>query len=205
MISAIVLFSATPAIAGSQLNVSDLSSNNSSITRATAIKHSDAVIVKATEGTTYTNPYFKTDIESALAQGKLIGAYHYARAERNNPKDEAWHFIHTVRGYLGRCMLALDWEGSSLNVSPVWARQWLDYVYNVTGVKPLLYTSEWYVRKMETVQKGDYGLWVAKYSANNPNVAPWYFKALWQYTSYPYDKSYFYGDKKAWQLYGKRK
>lgn len=188
------------------LKVCDLSSNNTSAVRNNAINSNDGVIVKATEGTDYTNPYFKTDIENARKKNKLIGAYHYARAEKNSAKAEAQHFIDVVRPYLGKGLLiALDWEGASLGVSPLWARQWLDYVWNVTGIKPLLYTSESQLSKVGAqVVPGDYGLWVAKYSSNEPNIAPWKVKALWQYTSTPYDKSNFYGTRTTWKSYAKR-
>lgn len=38
----------------------------------------DFVIVKATQGTGYTNPYFSKHYAQAVAAGKLVGAYHYA-------------------------------------------------------------------------------------------------------------------------------
>ena len=51
------------------------------------------------------------------------------------------------------------------------------------------------------VIKGDYGLWIAKYSSNLPKSSQWPEYAMWQYTSTPYDTSYFYGDLFAWEKY----
>lgn len=187
------------------LKVCDLSSNNSSSIRKQAIAENDAVIVKATEGSTYKNPYLSTDLKSALQQGKKIGVYHYARPERNSYDIEAWNFLKNAAPYIGSAVLVLDWEGTSLSANQKWARQWLDLVYQLTGVKPLLYTSESALKKVGPyVADGDYGLWVAKYSTKEPTITPWKVKALWQYTSTPYDKSHFYGTKTTWDAYAKR-
>lgn len=187
------------------LNIADLSSNNSLTQQLQAIRENDGIIIKATEGKTYKNPYMKTDADTALGYGKLIGFYHFAKPLHNGAEDEALHFVNTVKDYLGNALLVLDWEGEALKGSQIWARYWLDTVYKITGVRPLLYVSEAYRKPVGTfVEPGNYGLWVAKYSKNAPQVDPWKFKALWQYTSSPYDKSHFYGDKKAWEAYGKR-
>lgn len=186
------------------LNICDLSSNNTLNQQLVAIAENDGVIAKATEGVSYKNPFFATDCNTALEQGKLIGCYHYARAEKNGAEDEALWFLRNCKDYIGKAILALDWEGASLSVNPSWARTWLDTVYKITGVRPLIYTSESVVKTLGDVQSGNYGLWVAKYSKKTPSVAPWKFKALWQYTSSPYDKSYFYGDANAWNAYAKR-
>lgn len=39
---------------------------------------SDFVIVKATQGTDYKNPYFAHQMRGAEKAGKLLGCYHYA-------------------------------------------------------------------------------------------------------------------------------
>lgn len=187
------------------LNVCDLSSNNPTSQRIAAIKENDAVIVKATEGKTYVNPYWKSDIRRAIGEGKVIGLYHYARPESNSAKEEAIHFCYTVREYIGQAVLVLDWEGKALECAQTWAREWLDTVYQLTGVRPLVYVSEAYRKRVGVaVQSGNYGLWVAKYSKKEPQADPWAFKAMWQYTSSPYDKSCFYGDRAAWQKYAAR-
>lgn len=187
------------------LKVCDLSSNNSVAQQNTAINENDAVIVKCTEGSSYVNPYYKSNVISAFAKGKCIGLYHYARPEKNSVEIEVWNFLKNAAPYIGRVILVLDWEGKALNVSQKWARDWLDMVYNITGVRPLLYCSEAYLKKVGPfVVPGNYGLWVAKYSKKSPVISPWTVKALWQYTSMPYDKSNFYGDIHTWNAYAQR-
>lgn len=187
------------------LSVTDLSSNNTVTQQLQAIKENDCVIVKATEGTSYKNPYMTTDLGTALELGKKIGVYHYARADKNTAEAEAFWFLRNVYPYIGKAILVLDWEGKSLKISPSWARKWLDIVYQVTGVRPLIYCSESVIPSIgATVQPGNFGLWVAKYSTKTPIIKPWKVKALWQYTSTPYDKSHFYGTESVWDAYAKR-
>ncbi|NCY16106.1 MAG: glycoside hydrolase, partial [Actinobacteria bacterium] len=52
-------------------------------------------LVKATEGTTYTNPYFNADWTGAAAAGLYRGAYHYARPALpiTSALDQARYFV----------------------------------------------------------------------------------------------------------------
>ena len=71
----------------------------------------DFVIVKATGGTEYTNPYFTKHVADAIKAGKCVGAYHYAR-ESGSPgsaADEAAYFVQQVRPYLGQIDLAVSY------------------------------------------------------------------------------------------------
>lgn len=166
------------------------------------VTNHDFVIAKATEGKTYTDTYFHHNIEKCMKASKLIGAYHYARPENNNAKDEAQHFANVVKPYIGKCLFALDWEGVSLNYPIDWAVEWLQEVERLTGVKPLIYCSASYVPKCKKVADNGNGIWVAKWSETAPTVKPTFsVMALWQYTSNPYDKDKFFGDIAAWQKY----
>lgn len=188
------------------LTISDVSSHQRIAMMTKAVKETDGVMIKATEGTTYVNPYWKLSVTTAKRYGKLYGFYHFARPDKSGWKAEADAFIKIVRPYIGDAVLALDWEGKALGYSAKWARSWLDYVYKQTGVKPMIYMSESsVVRVGRDVVSGDYGLWVAKYSKKEPAIAPWDIKAMWQYTDSPYDKSKFYGTRKTWQAYARAK
>lgn len=184
----------------------------------------DFVIIKATEGKTYKDPNFLDFTKQALDLNKPIGFYHFARPDNNpNPKDEAQNFYNTVKDYVGKGILVLDWESSKKNDTK-WAKEWLDEVYRLTGVKPLIYMSESVVNSYnwQDVANADYGLWVARYRDYNPDynydmtnagkkpsVKWWKFYALWQWTSSGrldgyngnLDCDVFYGDVKAWNAY----
>ena len=61
---------------------------------------------------------------------------------------------------LGEAVLVLDWEvEATWNVA--WAKQWLDRVYEKTGVKPMIYMSGAVItgNDWSSVVAGDYGLW----------------------------------------------
>lgn len=161
----------------------------------------DFVIAKASEGVTYTDPCFQLNMERALRDKKLIGAYHYARPENNSAKDEALNFVKTVKPYVGKCLLALDWEATALKYPVEWALEWLLEVERLTGVVPLIYCSESYVKNLGIIAENGNGLWCAKWGDDKPKYNPFNVLAIWQYTSNPHDKDVFYGDERAWSLY----
>ena len=54
-------------------------------------------IVKATQGTTYVNPWLREDLAAARRAGVLVGAYHYWE-EGLEPTAQAEHFIGSLVG-----------------------------------------------------------------------------------------------------------
>lgn len=176
----------------------------------------DFVIMKATQGTKYVSPDFNRQYNQAKKAGRLLGVYHFATG--GDVKAEADHFINAVKECIGEAILVIDWEAddnpsfgkNDLN----WVKQWCDYVYAKTGVKPMIYIQQSAMDRMKGV--GDYGLWVAQYanmSVTGYQANPWnenaYFCAMRQYTCKGFlpgyngdlDLNKFYGDAKAWKKY----
>lgn len=187
----------------------------------------DAIMVKATESTSYVNPSCDSHMQQAIRQGKLNGVYHFARPADNDPFAEANFFVDNIQGYLdGTTLLCLDWE-SEPKGNVTWARQWLDHVFSRTGVRPVIYMSESVVNGHDwSSVYNDYGLWVARYQDMSPdynwdmsNAGPlpdvnWNPSApymMWQWTSRgrlngygaDLDLSVFYGDKNTWLAYSR--
>lgn len=188
----------------------------------------DFVLVKATEGIDYTNPEFNEHAKQTLSAGKKLGVYHFIRND-SDIKQQADYFLTVVKPYIGKAMLVLDFEsttGSTIqNQAGVGlAKQWLDYVYQKTGVRPVLYTGISCENSLDwsSVVKANYGLWIAQY--NNYNVVNgyqprdlygslkhWKTAVMFQYTSTGrlpgwngnLDFDVFYGDKSAWDKYAK--
>lgn len=182
---------------------------------------SDFVIVKATEGTSYINPYCNAHASQTLNLGKKLGLYHFASGGDANA--EADYFVNNIRGHLGKALLVLDWEAEAINRGVGWAKQWLDRVHAKTGVKPIIYMSNSVVNSYDwsSVAGAGYGLWNAGYYAGyetmgyNPNapliggLGAWGQCAIYQYTSSGrlsgwgrnLDLDVFYGDGKAWDAY----
>lgn len=138
----------------------------------------DFVIVKATQGTTYENPYFRKHAAETLAAGKLLGLYHFVDTTKG-AINEARHFVNSIRGkagetnYIGKAALFLDWENNdishqnNINKGPNYAKAFLDEVKRLTGgVKPLIYMSKSVTGNSynwQSVADAGYGLWMAQY------------------------------------------
>ena len=182
----------------------------------------DFVIVKATEGIGYVDRKCDSFYQQAKRLGKKLGFYHFARP-RNDAVREAQYFYNNTKNYFGEAIPILDWEAE--NKSDVaWAKRWLDEVYRLSGVKPVIYMSESVANayNWSSVANADYGLWVAKYRDNNPDynynmanagsrpkVKWWKFYCMWQWTSTGrlngysgnLDCNVFYGDGTTWDKY----
>ena len=122
----------------------------------------DFCIVKATEGTDYKNRYFAAHCDAVLKKKKLLGAYHYANG--GDVQKEADYFLAYAKKYIGKAILVLDWEAKNNPLFGVkdleWCLKWCSYVYQKTGIKPLIYIQK---SAMDAVKKAGYGLWVAQY------------------------------------------
>lgn len=161
----------------------DISHHNGRPLSAIAEKgyqESDFVVVKATQGLSYSaTDFFKWAMDRTLKDGKLAGAYHYAKGY--NPESEADYFLSIVKPYLGRIILALDWETSELAAgvnyawgSTTWAKRFVDRIREKTGLICLLYTGQSGCLQCANLA-GAVPLWFAGYptSANTWNVPAW--------------------------------
>lgn len=199
------------------LNGIDISSYQSSINIAAV--PADFVIVKATEGTGYINPCFRAHADATLNSGKLLGIYHYISG--GNWQAEAEYFVNAVKDYVGRAVLALDFEsgGNSAYDDIAYLQQCAQAVYNLTGVRTLLYGGQRDYGRLAAVSKAtNCGLWIAQYrdcAHIGYQNAPWnegaYECAIRQYSSAGalpnyggnLDLNKFYGDRAAWESYAK--
>lgn len=148
----------------------------------------DFVIVKSTQGTTYTNPDFKRLAEATLAAGKALGIYHYASG--GNATAEANHMLDVAGGYIGDAIFCLDWEGIQNSAfgsgrDSAWIDEFCGVIENRVGSDCLVYLS-----KSVMGYAAGHKLWVAQY-ANMDNTGyqehPWnegaYDCTIRQYTS----------------------
>lgn len=121
------------------------------------------VIVKATESNWYVNECFEKHAQQVVKSGKLLGCYHFARP--GDMVEQADYFLGTVKKYIGKAVLALDWEENAIPLGPKKAKQWLDRVYRKTGVRPVIYMSKSVCNAYDwsAVKAAGYELWVAQY------------------------------------------
>lgn len=177
--------------AASTLDGVDISGWNPGVDLATL--PGDFVIIKATEWNMSANSFtsYNTGLNgnygsyidqanAALAAGKQIGFYHFAtnpNGERNSGGksyvDQAVGFLEAVKDFIGRAVLCLDWENAEINGTVysvvesdvTGAKQWLDCVYERTGIKPLIYMNKTCAGKYDwsSVKDAGYELWGAQY------------------------------------------
>lgn len=136
------------------------------------------VYIKATEGATVLNSYFKSDYQQARNHGIHVGAYHFFSSA---PVEEqlAWFFKNTIYKK-GDLPPVLDLEPTDSYIKDRWGNdeimfeqvlKWLKTVEAKFGVKPLLYVNQMFIRNhlskaSEEIQS--YDLWVARYGEFKP-------------------------------------
>ncbi|WP_285500421.1 lysozyme [Actinokineospora sp. NBRC 105648] len=165
--------------------------------------------VKATEGTSYTNPYFAQQYNGSYSVGMVRGAYHFALPDKSSGAAQANYFVSNGGGWSrdGKTLPGVaDLEynpygptcyGKTQPDMAAWIREFAGTYRARTGRDAVFYTStNWWSQCVGTAQtfSGTNPLWVARYSSTVgtlPNNWPvWTF---WQYTSTPLDQDYFNG------------
>jgi lysozyme len=149
--------------------------------------------VKATEDTTYTNPYVAGDWGGILNAGMIRGAYHFARPA-GSAAAQANYFI-SVTGNTrspGSLPPVLDLEDTG-GLSPAnlvtWTHTFLNTVQALTGRVPIVYSYPyfWTSSMGNSTEFTSYPLWLAQYNGGTSPSFPlpggWSSYTFWQYTS----------------------
>ena len=179
-----------------------------------ALTGADAVVVKATEGTGFVDPYCDSIIQQAISADMPWGFYHFAG--NDDAISEAAFFVENCRNYFGLGIPVLDWEG---NQGVDWVNAFVEYVHAQTGVWAWIYANPW--RFNQGGVNPNCARWVASY----PNVAsPTWSQAqgwdcpaadgnvvAWQFCSDGavngiagnVDLDLFYGTKEQWKAYAR--
>lgn len=106
----------------------------------------DFVIVKATEGSSYTSSRFAAQWASAKTRARVRGAYHFARPEDSSGSSQADRLINAAKAVPGE-VLVLDLEASKLNQAATnkWAREFGDRLRaRAPGVTTIVYLGSGY-------------------------------------------------------------
>jgi lysozyme len=148
-------------------------------------------ISKATEGTTYKDPYFATDYPAERAAGLVHGSYHFAHPAVPLAKTalaQATFFAGTVGAVTTTKTLppALDLEMTG-GLSPAqlvtWTQDFLLDMRTLTGRTPMLYTylNFWENDLDDPAALARYPLWMADYAKAYP-LPPAPGADMWQST-----------------------
>lgn len=162
-------------------------------TRAKDIRPLSFVFIKATEGKSLKDKYFRKHWENAGRKGLRRGAYHFFRSSKD-PVQQAENFIKTV-GPLSANDLppVLDIEtihrGCSKEMLNACALKWLRTVETHYGRKPIVYSPDSFIKDILCDEiRNNYTIWVAHYRCSSPEWEDWH---IWQFT----DKALVYGVK----------
>lgn len=150
------------------------------------------VYVKASQGTTSTDPMFATNVNGARAVGLSVGAYHFANPVYTDPNAEAQHFFYTIKNVMpdfGDLAPVLDLElptdPSQANGSDLanWAKTFINEFTYLSGRGVMIYTGNWYIDQFSLTGLGQFQLWVANYGTNQPpNSGDWTYWTAFQYS-----------------------
>ncbi|MBE9500720.1 lysozyme [Streptomyces sp. GKU 257-1] len=154
---------------------------------------------KATEGTSYKNPYFAQQYNGSYNVGMIRGAYHFALPNSSSGATQANYFASNGGGWSkdGKTLPGvLDIEynpygatcfGLSKSAMVNWIKDFTSTYKARTGRDAVIYTTtSWWTQC--TGNSSAFGnsnpLWIARY-ASSPGTLPagWGFYTFWQYTS----------------------
>lgn len=158
------------------------------------------VVVKLTEGTSYTNPYARAQIANAQAAGLRVSAYHYSHYETAaEARAEAQYFVRVAQsmGLSGSTTMVNDMEERSMLNSDLNAntQAWKDEMTRLGYSNNVYYTmASWLDTKggkLNTAKFGLSNLWVAHYlyaytyldQESAKSLSYYSNTAAWQYTS----------------------
>ena len=149
------------------------------------------VILKATEGVGYNDPEFVRNRNEVRRVGLLLGFYHFARPDipGNTPENEAQYFLNNIGTLQDGNLLVLDYEPDTQKPSDIeWCLKWLQYVFQKTGCRPLIYLNQSQIKAFnwKPIIDADFGLWLARYDENPDAVGvatPWATVAMKQYSN----------------------
>jgi hypothetical protein len=127
----------------------------------------DFAFTKVTEGTTYVNPTWVAQRDTARAAGLVVGYYHFARP--GNMIAQADFFLGKIALQPGD-VLAFDWEDAG--VTSAQKDAWISYVQGKTGHRVVLYCNTDFWKNRDTSSFAGDGLWIATggYPAGSPPI-----------------------------------
>jgi hypothetical protein len=162
----------------------------------------DFVIVKATEGKSYTSSKFAAQWKAAKSKAKHRGAYHFARPEESSAASQAARFLAVVKPAPGESVW-LDLEASDLSQAKTnaWAKAWGDYIRaHAPGVTSGIYMGSgyatnntgkglaahfdfwWYPQYPSTAKTSKWPTAVSPWLPSGVAATGWSKPHIWQFT-----------------------
>lgn len=146
-----------------------------------------------TQGTLNVDPYFKQNIEGALAAGLKVGVYFFSQAITvEEALEEAQYTLQLIQGYPITFPVVFDWEeqdkdtsrtqGTEEEVITACAIAFCETV-KAAGYTPMFYASPSKAYKLDMGYLSGYPFWLAHYTKDMVPTSYKYHFDIWQYTS----------------------
>lgn len=133
-------------------------------------------IIKATQGDSLIDPYFKYNWKHAQGGGKMVGAYHFYTYQ-DNPKKQAQNFIDNVSLSPGNFRPVIDIElacascqkpGVSKSKMIRDLKLFISVLESHYKVSPILYSYTYFYDEYLQKHFTDYTFWMAQYAIQPP-------------------------------------
>ncbi|MFJ8823551.1 lysozyme [Streptomyces sp. NPDC102467] len=172
------------------------------------------VYVKATESTTYKNPYFTQQYNGARTARLVRGAYHFGVPNQSSGRTQASYFVRNGGAWSRDGWTlppALDIEynpyskkhkcyGLSKARMVSWIKSFSNEVLRGTGRRPVIYTNYHWWKTCTGNSRAfaaNHALWLARYDESSGALpAGWTYWTFWQYANrggLPGDQNVFNG------------
>lgn len=153
------------------------------------------VAIKVSEGTYYTNPYYRSDARAALKAGLAVLSYVFANPGRASGPATASFALSKAGSALGSLPLVVDLEndpyskktdcyGLTAPAMIAWIAGFLSEAEALTGHVPLIYTTAdwWQECTGDTAKFRRAPLWLAAFTGTPPTApSPWQDWTFLQY------------------------
>lgn len=142
----------------------------------------DFVFIKASEGTDFLDRRFSANIDSAVAHGLPVGAYHFFRYDKDGVA-QAVNLCNALSGRVPELGVVIDVEdaGNPHDGQPEVVvnnlAEMIDYL-NLRGLTVMIYTNKDGYNQFLRRAFAGYPLWICSFN-DNPIDAEWIF---WQYS-----------------------
>ena len=174
------------------MNFIDISSHQAGINLDMVFAQNpiDGLVIKATQNTNYVNtPYCDKWVQWCIAHDKPWGFYHFL--DPGDPVAQAKYFVKHCTNYFHDGIPIADFEADAVQYGAGFLKNFLDTVYNETGVKPMVYcnlsTIQASVNGFRSIANAGYPLWLAQWASMGEQYG--FLEHPWQSGSYePFKK-----------------
>lgn len=149
----------------------------------------EIVYMKASEGSSFVDPYFDQNYTNAKANCLKVGFYHYLTARSvEEAVEEARFFVATISGKIPDCKLAMDFESfGNLSISEInqIGIAFVKTVEDLSNKEVVIYSDTSNATSVFEGELTNYSLWVAQYEVEEPtpneNWNTWVRMAIYRF------------------------